>query len=363
MQSDSMHVATRKGLFVYQRSSGGWSITGRHFLADNVTLSLVDRRDGHLYAALDHGHFGVKVHRSADGGASWQEVAAPTYPEKPADDPDGFDWSLQLIWALEAGGPDEEGVLWCGTIPGGLFRSADRGDSWKMIRSLWDEPQRRDWFGGGADQPGIHSISIDPRDPAHLMIGVSCGGVWVTTDGGATWRVRSAGMWADYMPPERREDPAIQDPHRLARCRSAPDHLWVQHHNGIFRSTDGAATWTEVTTAAPSSFGFAVVVHPERPETAWFVPAASDEQRIPVGGKVVVSRTTDGGETFEVLDRGLPGVDAYDLTFRHALDIDSTGERLAFGTTTGNLFVSEDGGDSWQAISHHLPPVYAVRFA
>ena len=136
----------------------------------------------------------------------------------------------------------------------------------------------------------------------------------------------------------------------------------MQHHNGVFRSTDGSMSWREIENVPPSAFGFAVAVHPEEHDTAWFVPGVSDEHRIPVDGKVVVSRTRDGGESFNVLTKGLPQEHAYDLTFRHALDIDESGDRLAFGSTTGSLWVTEDGGDSWETVSTHLPPVYCVRF-
>jgi hypothetical protein len=191
---------------------------------------------------------------------------------------------------------------------------------------------------------------------------VSTGGVWVTDDGGASWECRGTGMRAEYMPPERQFDMIAQDVHRLVQCGSAPDWLWVQHHNGIFRSTDGGHVWQEIEDVPPSAFGFAVVVHPQDPGTAWFVPAIKDERRIPVSGEVVVSRTRDGGTSFEVLRNGLPQQDAYDLVYRHGLDIDATGTRLAFGSTTGGLWVSEDQGDSWQCVAEHLPPVYAVRF-
>jgi hypothetical protein len=153
-----------------------------------------------------------------------------------------------------------------------------------------------------------------------------------------------------------------QDPHRLVVCAARPDVAWVQHHNGIFHSADGCRSWREVKDVHPSVFGFAVVAHPTDPETAWFVPAIKDERRIPVDGKLRVTRTRDGGKTFTALTRGLPQEDAYDIVYRHCLDVTSSGETLAFGTTTGSLFVSEDQGDSWQAVSNHLPPVYAVRF-
>jgi hypothetical protein len=363
-------VGTRKGLFTVERSGTGWGVAAAAFLGDNVPMVLADPRDGAVYAALDHGHFGTKLHRSADGGATWEEVGVPVYPEPgPGEvDIDPFKqtpvpWKLEKIWALEPGGTDEPGVLWCGTIPGGLFRSADGGRSWAMVEALWRHPGRKAWFGGGADHPGIHSVCLDPRDPNKLAVGVSCGGVWASGDAGASWEPRSSGMWAAYMPPDRREDPLIQDPHRVVRCRAEPDCLWTQHHNGVFRSTDGAGSWHEVTDVPPSSFGFAVAVHPDDPDVAWFVPATKDEKRIPVDGRVVVTRTRDGGKTFDVLTDGLPQRHAYDIVFRHALDVDPRGETLAFGSTTGSLWASDDAGDSWRCVSEHLPPVYCVRFA
>ena len=368
--STRCHVATRKGLFTLDRGASRWSISRASFLGDNCTLVMHDPRNGNLFASLNHGHFGVKMHRSHDGGATWTEIATPQYPEKPADYvPKGrpqegkpADWSLKLVWSLAPGGSDEPGAIWCGTLPGGLFRSEDEGDSWALNRPLWDDPLREEWFGGGADHPGIHSICVDPRDARHVSVGVSSGGVWITGDSGRSWQICGSGLRAEFMPPERQFEPNVQDVHMLAQCRANPDVLWVQHHNGIFRSTDAARSWSEITNVKPSAFGFAVVAHPGDADTAWFVPATKDEKRFPVDGRVVVNRTRDGGKTFETLTRGLPQEHAYDLVFRHALDVDETGDRLAFGSTTGSLWISEDGGDSWQTVSSNLPPVYAVRF-
>jgi len=142
-------------------------------------------------------------------------------------------------------------------MPGGLFRSDDHGESWELNRPLWDDPLREQWFGGGAEYPGIHSICVDPRDSDHVVLGVSCGGAWTTRDGGTTWQIGGKGLRAAYMPPELAYEPNVQDAHQLVQCAAAPDILWVQHHNGIFKSTDRAASWVEIESVAPSAFGFA----------------------------------------------------------------------------------------------------------
>jgi hypothetical protein len=169
-------------------------------------------------------------------------------------------------------------------------------------------------------------------------------------------------MRAEYMPPERAFEPNIQDPHRVVQAPAAPDVLWAQHHNGVFRTSNGGERWEEVTAIKPARFGFAVAVHPKEADTAWFVPGVKDECRVPVDGQLVVARTRDGGRSFDVLRDGLPQHHAYDLVYRHGLDVDGTGERLAMASTTGNLWISENGGESWRHVSAHLPPVYQVAF-
>lgn len=271
--------------------------------------------------------------------------------------------TLQKIWALEAGGAEQPGRLWAGTIPGGLFRSDDAGASWQLVRSLWERPERQGWFGGGYDYPGIHSICVDPRDSRRLALAISSGGVWGSEDDGASWTQGAHGMFAAYMPEERSRDPNIQDVHHMVQCVGAPDTFWAQHHNGVFLSDNGGTQWREIANVPPSVFGFAVAVHPRDPDTAWFVPAIKDERRVPVDGQLVVARTRDRGARFEVLRLGLPQEHAYDLVYRHALAIDRSGERLAFGSTTGGFWTSEDQGDRWQALDARLPPIHAVAFA
>lgn len=360
--SDRAYVSTRKGLFELHRENGQWQFGPVHFLGEPVSMALPDRRDGSLYAALNLGHFGVKLHRRDPGSETWTELPAPAYPHKPEDSADKVEWKNKLIWALEAGGADQPGWLWAGTLPGGLFRSRDRGASWELVRSLWDVPQRAEWFGGGYDVPGIHSICVDPRDSSKLAVAISCGGVWRSEDAGESWTVSSTGMRADYMPPELNENEAVQDPHRVVRSAGAPDTLWCQHHNGMWRSTNGGRNWDEIREAPLSRFGFAVAAHPTDGDTAWYVPAVADQQRIPVGAALAVTRTTDGGKTFKVLRNGLPQERCYDLVYRHGLAVADDGRTLLMGSTTGGLWLSENGGDSWHTVSMTLPPVYAVCF-
>ncbi|MEO5734175.1 MAG: exo-alpha-sialidase [Rubrivivax sp.] len=355
-RDDRAWAATRKGLIELRHRDGTWQIEQTAFLGEPVTMLLPPDRDGRMLAALNLGHFGVKVHASADAGRTWTEVATPVYPPQPASDT-GVPWKLQLIWSLEAAGSS----IWAGTIPGGLFRSDDHGASWQLVDSLWQRPERAEWMGGGYDAPGIHSICLHPQHVDELLIGISCGGAWVSRNAGADWRVQSKGMRADFMPPEQAENPNIQDPHRIERCAAQPDVLWCQHHCGIWRSTDNAASWHELK-APLSSFGFAVGVHPQDPDTAWFVPGIKDERRVPVDGALVVNRTTDGGRNFQTFRDGLPQRDCYDLVYRHGLAVGPDGRALLMGSTTGNLWGSDDGGESWRSVSANLPPIHALRF-
>jgi photosystem II stability/assembly factor-like uncharacterized protein len=358
-------ISTRKGLFEAHHDGARYVISAPHFGGIQVSFTMVDPRDGAWYAALNHGHFGVKLHRSDDRGATWIELAAPTYPPRPEDAPieknyfgKEVEWATKLIWSMVPA-LDAPGALWAGTSPGGLFRSDDRGATWRLIESLWNHPLRKKWMGGGMDFAGIHSIMVDPRDPRMVVIAVSCGGVWRTRDLGETWEMSGPGLRSEYMPPEQAFDMASQDPHCVVQCQAVPTTFWCQHHNGIFVSTDDLASWQEIKQAGPSVFGFPVTVDPQDPNTVWFVPAQKDEWRIPVDGQLCVTRTSDGGATFEILRHGLPN-NAYDLVLRHGLAL--SGDSIAFGSTTGNAFVSFDRGQSFQVISNYLPPVYAVAY-
>ncbi len=356
---ETLMLGTRKGLIVYRRHFSGWRLHSLHFEGIPVSIAYVDERDGTWWACLDHGHWGCKLHRSLDRGVTWEEFEAPAYPEDAEVKP-GDPATTKLLWAMEQGGTQYPDRLWIGTLPGGLFRSDDGGKSFTLVRSLWDHPSRAEnWFGGGYDYPGIHSIVVDPRDNDHLYIGISCAGVFESFDSGESWKASNKGLRAEFLPDPEAE--VGHDPHRLVAAPSDPDVLWQQNHCGIFVSENGAAQWKDVSQKdAPAYFGFGIAVADDEPGQAWVAPALSDETRVATEGGLCISRSDDGGKSWKAFRKGLPQGFVFDIVYRHALT--SSGEGVAFGTTTGNLFFSPDRGERWQEVHHFLPMVYSLDF-
>ncbi len=393
--SDQILLGTRKGTLIVDREDGAWRARPIAHAGVSVAYAAKDPRDGTLWASLDHGHWGPKLSRSKDGGATWEDAPSIAYPEgarfvaqylpAPGEEPspesrqpEYKDAKVLKIWTIAFGGPDQPGTIYAGTIPGGLFVSRDGGDSWELNRPLWNHDSRGgDLFAGEATSenqwggtpaaiaygefaPGIHSVVVDPRDPNHLYVAVSSAGVLESSDGGATWRGRNAGMLMDYLP-----NPAADwghDPHFITACAADPEHMWQQNHCGVFYSADGAHSWRKVSKPEVAvHFGFPIAVDAQDGRTAWVVPGRADAERMAVGGGLFVARTTDGGESWESLREGLPQEHAYDLVYRHALDV--SGDTLCFGSTTGNVYLSEDRGDTWRCLGHNFPPVHSVRFA
>lgn len=360
--SDTLVLGTRKGVFLVERGTREWRVVRRAHPGVPVVYAWIDGRSGTLWTCLEHGHWGGKLARSKTRGETWEEIPAPKYPEG-AEVKDGVPATLGYLWCMGPGGADQPGRLYIGTVPGGLFRSEDSGATWSLVGGLWNHPSRKEhWFSGGLDKEyaGICSILVDPRNSARVLVGISCGGVFETSDDGASWTHRNKGLRATFLP--NPEADFGHDPHFTALCEREPDVLWQQNHCGIFRSTDGARTWTEVSqTGGPAYFGFAIAADARDPERAWVVPQTGDEERTAVGGALLACRTDDGGKTWAALRDGLPQENAYDVVYRHALD--ARGDRVAFGSTTGNVYLSEDRGERWTCLGNNFPPVYSVRFA
>lgn len=364
MSRTLLMVGTRKGLWIGTSDAGrtAWSWTGPHFPMEEVYSVLVDTRGTtpRLLAGCSSSWFGPQIRRSDDLGETWQET-----PNGALRFPEDTGATLARVWQLQPGvspgGGDE--VVWAGTEPGAVFRSADRGESFELVRGLWDHPHRPEWnegFGGQA----FHTVLPHPRDPDRVLAALSTGGVYTTSDAGASWTASNKGVKAEFFPGERNYPEFGQCVHKVARDVTEPDRLFLQNHGGVYRSDDGGASWQDIAPGLPSEFGFAMVTHPHAGNTAYTFPIADAGARWPVDGRARVCRTTDGGETWDVLGEGSLPDGFYAAVMRDAMcadDHDPAG--LYFGGRNGGVWCSPDEGETWQEVHKDLPDVLVVRAA
>ncbi|HTY03277.1 MAG TPA: glycosyl hydrolase [Rhodocyclaceae bacterium] len=364
-------VATRKGAWFYHgnETRETWRCDGPHFLGHIINHVVLDPRDRRtLLAAAKTGHLGPTVFRSTDFGRTWKEAARPPAFATAAD---GNGRAVDHTFWLTPGHPDEADVWYAGTSPQGLFRSTDGGISWAQFSSINDDPQVRKWMGtvqdGTPDGPKLHSIIVDPRDPNHLLLAMSGGGVHESVDGGRTFRLAIDGL--EVVEGMDAGDPTFHDPHCVRMCPSKPDRLYQQNHCGIYRVDRPSTQWRRIGRNMPKDvgdIGFPMVVHPRDADTAWVFPmdGTSVWPRTSPDGKPAVYGTRDGGESWQRLAGGLPASDAWWTVKRQAMTADGLDPvGLYFGTTSGELWLSRDEGARWECIAQHLPEIYAVEVA
>jgi photosystem II stability/assembly factor-like uncharacterized protein len=356
-------VGTRKGLWIGRSDEARqeWEFTGPHFDMEEVYSCLVDKRGGEtrLLAGASSSWLGPQVWRSDDLGASWQET-----PNGAIRFPEGTEETLARVWQLVPG--PEDGVVYAGTEPGAVWKSTDRGETFALEQALWDHPERPEWgegFGGQA----FHTILPHPTDPQSVTAAISTGGVYQTTDGGASWQARNQGIKAEFMPEGQQYPDFGQCVHKVTRHPARPERLYLQNHGGVYRSDDEGGVWKSIADGLPAEFGFPIVVHPHEPDTVYVFPLSDSAGRYPTDGKARVWRSRDAGETWEELGEGqtdgLPEA-FYVGVMRDAMtadDHDSAG--IYVGTRNGAVWASSDSGDTWRQIVADLPDVMVVRAA
>jgi photosystem II stability/assembly factor-like uncharacterized protein len=365
-------VATRKGAWLYHTDATRktWRADGPHFLGHVLNHLVLDPRDGRtLLAAAKTGHLGPTVFRSTDFGRTWKEAAQPPAFAKAPSGEQGR--AVDHTFWLTPGHPSQPGVWYAGTSPQGLFRSEDGGVNWSPFSMVNDDPQYRKWMGtvqdGTPDGPKLHSIIVDPRDPAHLYFAMSGGGVHESTDGGRTFAPLIKGL--EVVEGFDRSDTTVHDPHCVRLSPSNPDRLYQQNHCGIYRVDRPSDEWVRVGRAMPKrvgDIGFPMVLHPRDDDSAWVFPMDGQTvwPRTSPEGKPAVYVTRNGGETWKRLDAGLPKSQAWWTVKRQAMCADAGDPvGLYFGTTSGELWASRDEGKGWTCMARHLPEIYAVEAA
>ena len=348
-------IGTRKGLWVARSDENRqeWTVDGPHLPLMEVYSCMVDTRSSapRLLAGASLSWTGPQVFSSDDFGTSWKE--------HPIGFPEGMDASVERTWQLAPG--TEDNVVYAGTEPGAIFRSDDGGETFALEQALWDHPHRPQWNAGYGGQ-AFHTLLPHPTDPLSVTAAISTGGVYQTTDGGASWEPRNQGIRVDFAPEGENYPEFGQCVHKVARHPSRPERLFLQNHGGVYRSDDEGATWVDIAEGLPSDFGFPVVVHPHEPDTVFVFPLHG-MGRFPPEGVARVWRSRDAGAHWEPLGDGLPD-DFYAAVMRDSMCTDTHDSAgLYFGGRNGSVWGSADSGESWREIAVNLPDVMSVRAA
>jgi photosystem II stability/assembly factor-like uncharacterized protein len=346
-------VGTRKGLFVLEGEPGdGFEVAARAFAGEPIEYAVRDPRSGRVLASVTSAFYGPKVWYADDPAGEWEQADGVALPE-------GGEAALERIWVIRPG--EADGTVYAGGDPGVLFESRDGGATWELNRGLWEHPTRERWQPGGAGLC-VHSIATWPDDPQRLAVGVSAAGVWLTEDGGETWRPGNEGLVANYVPDDTPPDEVGLCVHRLHRAPTRPERLFMQFHGGVYRSDDAGASWTDIAEGLPSDFGFPLAIDPVDPDSAYLIPLTADTDRVTPDGRVRVYETRDGGGSWTPRGAGLPQEHAYLTILREAFDWTGSGDglELYFGATSGDLFGSADAGATWSEVATRLPPVLSV---
>jgi photosystem II stability/assembly factor-like uncharacterized protein len=359
-------VGTRKGAFILTSDAGRtkWNVQGPLFPGwEMYHLKGSPMNPDRIYASQSSGWFGQLIQRSDDGGHSWNAMDNAFVYDGIAGTHMWYDgtphpWEFKRVWHLEPS-LTEPDTVFAGAEDAALFKSVDGGASWTELSGLRNHGTGAQW------QPGagglcLHTIVQDPTDAQRLFIAISAAGAFRTTDGGVTWQPVNKGLRSGEIPDGDAE--VGHCVHRLAMHRSNPQRLYMQKHWDVMRSDDGGDSWYEISGNLPTDFGFPIDVHAHEPQTIYVVPITSDHHHFPPDGKLRVYRSRTGGHEWEALGQGLPEANCYVNVLRDAMAVDTLDEcGVYFGTTGGQVYVSPDGGDHWQAIVHDLPPVLSVE--
>jgi photosystem II stability/assembly factor-like uncharacterized protein len=359
-------VGTRKGAFIL--TSDGkrekWDVSGPEFGGWEVYHVKGSPADpDRLYAAPSLGWFGQQIHRSENGGKTWEPVGHEFRYEGDPGTHQWYDGTLRpfefaRVWHLEPS-PADPDTVYDGIQDAALFRSGDGGESWQELPGLRRHPSAPKWQPGAGGMC-LHTVILDPSSPGRIFAAISAAGAFRSDDHGETWQPVNRGLQSGTIPdPDADVGHCV---HRIAMNPSRPDVLFMQKHWDVLRTDDAGGSWREVSGNLPSDFGFPIDVHAHEPDTVYVVPIKSDSEHFPPDGRLRVYRSRTGGNEWEPLTNGLPQRDCYVNVLRDAMAVDSLDDcGVYFGTTGGQVYASPDAGDTWAPIVRDLPSVLSVE--
>ena len=390
MSSVRVLVGTHKGAFVLTSDGkrAKWDVSGPFFAGWEVYHVKGSPADpNRIYASQTSSWFGQIIQRSDDGGKTWfQPGFKPGEPTKnaegmPLTDSNKFvydtspatgkpltthqwydgtqhPWEFKRVWHIEPSLNDPQ-TVYAGVEDAALFVTHNGGQSWHEVAGLRGHGTGSRWTPGAGGM-GLHTILLDKKNPQRMYIAISSAGAFRTDDAGKSWKPINQGLRSNYIP-----DPAAEIGHcvhRIALHPSRPDVLFMQKHWDVMRSDNAGDQWHEVSGNLPTDFGFDIDVHAHEPNTVNVVPIKSDSEHFPPDGKLRVYRSKTGGDEWEALTNGLPQRDCYVNILRDAMAVDSLDScGIYFGTTGGQVYVSPDGGNNWNAAVQNLPSVLSVE--
>jgi photosystem II stability/assembly factor-like uncharacterized protein len=348
-------VGTRKGCFLLERDEqrDDWTVRGPFCEGWPIYHAVFDADTGTIFAAAASEWHGAGIWRSHDLGETWQLSS------------EGLGYGADGLRLSKVSGLTvAHGRVLAGAEAAGIFESRDGGVTWSLLSTLDGQPGRDAWNVPENQPPGhlgLPAMLPHPDDPARFWAIVQGFGTFETTDDGATWTPRNRGLRADWP---REHDEVGFCVHKLVMSPVDHDRLYQQNHVGMHRSDDAGRSWIEITEGLPTEFGFAAAVHPHDRDTFYVIPLDPDHARCMPGGQAAVWRTSDAGNSWRRLSDGLPQRHAHIGVLREGMAIDASDvPGVYFGTSTGQLFASNDEGDSWREIASYLPAISSVEVA
>jgi photosystem II stability/assembly factor-like uncharacterized protein len=304
-----LYAATGDRIVRLDEANGGW-IAELCLGGGGAQCLAVDPNDADtLYAGLRE----QGVWRTEDGGRRWVDCALPVVGV----------FSL----AVSPGG----GSVYAGTEPSRLFRSDDRGESWRELEGLLDLPSRPTWsFPPRPWTSHVRWIAPSPHEADLILVGIELGGLMRSSDGGATWQ--------DHRPGAQR------DVHSLAWHPHVHDRAYEAGGGGAAYSKDGGDSWQPADDGRDRHYAWSVAVDPDDPEL-WYVSASTGPFAAHGRGEpqACIYRRR-AGEPWSALAGGLPEP----LPAMPYALVAGDG-RLFAGLADGQIWESRDRGDSWRA--------------